>query len=83
MKRIICVLLVISLFFSISVFAFSECDVDSANQEKIISGDGSGNRPEETEWVIRRWNGLIQKRLWSITYGYWLTDWITIGYYDP
>jgi len=83
MKRIICLFLVISLFFSISVSVFAECSADSGNQEKIISNDSSGDRAEETEWIIRRWNGLIQKRLWSITYGYWLTDWITIGYYDP
>ena len=31
---------------------------------------------EETEWYYRYWYGVYQKRLWSITYGKWLTDWI-------
>lgn len=31
---------------------------------------------EETEWVYRIYNGVYQKRLWSLTYGKWLTDWI-------
>ena len=31
---------------------------------------------EETMWYIRNYNGRVQKRLWSITEGRWLTDWI-------
>lgn len=34
---------------------------------------------EEVEWVFRVYYGVTQKRLWSITYGKWLTDWIDIG----
>lgn len=33
-------------------------------------------RAEETEWVYRIYNGYLQKRLWSLTRGIWLTDWI-------
>ena len=32
-------------------------------------------RAEETEWVYRVVDGKLQKRLWSITYEKWLTDW--------
>ena len=31
---------------------------------------------EETVWVTRNYYGREQKRLWSITEGRWLTDWI-------
>lgn len=31
---------------------------------------------EETEWVFRIHNSVVQKRLWSNTRGIWLTDWI-------
>lgn len=31
---------------------------------------------EETEWVYRINDGVWQKRLWSLTYAVWLTDWI-------
>lgn len=31
---------------------------------------------EEREWIYRIYEGKYQKRLWSLTYGYWLTDWI-------
>ncbi|WP_156778670.1 hypothetical protein [Clostridium formicaceticum] len=30
---------------------------------------------EETEWRYRVVDGRLQKRLWSITYNKWLTDW--------
>lgn len=33
-------------------------------------------RTEETVWVVREYNGKKQMRLWSITRGIWLTDWI-------
>lgn len=34
---------------------------------------------EEVEWCFRKYEGKWQKRLWSITYGRWLTDWIDCG----
>lgn len=34
-------------------------------------------RAEETEWIYRKKaDGTYEKRLWSITYGYWKTEWI-------
>lgn len=33
---------------------------------------------EQTQWVYRNNNGVIQKRLWSLTYAVWLTDWINV-----
>lgn len=82
MKRIFCLLLAVCIFLSLAVTAFADSYVEMKNPDEIVIRDGGG-RPEETQWMYRRWNGLIQARLWSITYGYWLTDWITIGYYDP
>lgn len=82
MKRILCLLLAVCIFFSIAVIAYADSYMEPESQEEGFT-DENGNRAEETQWVFRWWNGLIQKRLWSITYGYWLTDWITVGTYDP
>lgn len=30
---------------------------------------------EQTEWMYRVVDGDLQKRLWSITWGKWLTEW--------
>ena len=32
-------------------------------------------RAEQTEWKYRYINGHTEKRLWSLTYSRWLTDW--------
>lgn len=78
MKRIICLLLVVCVLFSIAVVAFADSYVEPENPEETVISDG-GARAEETQWMFRCWNGILQMRLWSITYGYWLTDWITVG----
>lgn len=31
---------------------------------------------EEFEYVYRYHDGKYQYRIWSLTYGYWVTDWI-------
>lgn len=33
---------------------------------------------EETEWRYKQVNGVWYKRLWSITYAKWKTDWTPI-----
>lgn len=85
MKRIISLILVLALCLSISVAAFAvspDVPEDETVDELVIPGDQP--RAEETEWYYRiTGDGLFQRRLWSITYMYWKTDWITIGYVDP
>lgn len=47
-----------------------------AAEEVINHKDGGAViQAEETEWRYRVVDGKLQKRLWSITYGEWLTDW--------
>ena len=81
MKKIISLILALVMCFSLSatVFAESADAPEEAAQELVI--DGEQTRAEETEWYYRITDdGLVQRRLWSCTYGYWKTDWITIGY---
>lgn len=33
---------------------------------------------EVVQWYYRYEDGRLQKRLWSFTYGYWITDWIWV-----
>lgn len=69
-----CMLLVIllSLTFSVNVYAV-EIPAGNAidqNWHQTIT------RAEQTRWYYRKYNGVMQKRLWSITYGRWKTKWI-------
>ena len=85
MRRILCLILALALVLSISVVAYAETVVypeENEISETVIPGDSP--QAEETCWYFRTTDdGLFQKRLWSLTYGRWLTDWITVGYVDP
>ena len=82
MKKLVSLILALVLCLSVSVSAFALV-TDVPEDEAITAAAGiPGDSPnaEETEWVTRVTDdGLIQIRLWSITYGYWKTDWITVG----
>lgn len=47
--------------------------------EIMLTTEEEPTRQEEFMWYYRTYEGRRQKRLWSITYGYWVTDWIDIG----
>ncbi len=45
-----------------------EININSTNGDVVIFA-------EETEWYFRVVDGRLQRRLWSITWGKWLTEW--------
>jgi hypothetical protein len=56
--------------------AFShEYAVLAAEKASYTEDGGAVIQAEQTEWRYRVVDGKLQKRLWSITYGIWLTDW--------
>ena len=73
MKKIVTLLLVLSISAAMALPAFAlspKPASDMAAQEESVT------RAEEFQWRYRINNGKMQKRLWSITYGYWITDWM-------
>lgn len=80
MKRFLSVLLALLMLASISVTAFAEVPAQSNSSsegEAVINEEPT--RQEETVWYFRIYQGRMQMRLWSLTYGVWLTDWIDVG----
>ena len=64
--------------FLTEIFCFS---VNATVPNQIASQEQSVAVPaaEQTQWYVRvNEEGQLQKRLWSITYGVWLTDWIDV-----
>ncbi len=56
--------------------AFSpEYAVFAAEKVSYTEDGGAVIYAEQTEWKYRVVDGKLQKRLWSVTYGEWLTDW--------
>ena len=68
------------LLFSLAALLCANMMAETASAVEIPSATSTNQvispMTEETEWVYRSYNGKYQRRLWSITYGYWLTDWI-------
>lgn len=79
MKKIVSLLLALTIVFSFSLTAFA----DYSDAAPCNDGESTVEpRAEQCEWVFRVYNGNIEKRLWSNTYGVWRTDWIIIGPYQ-
>lgn len=67
---------VLSLCLIGSVSAVDHQPIGGASTEKAVTVGTP--RAEEKQWCYRCIDGQNQKRLWSITYGKWLTDWINL-----
>lgn len=52
-----------------------EYSVFASEKASYTEDGGAVIYAEQTEWRYRVVDGKPQKRLWSITYGIWLTDW--------
>lgn len=77
MKKIVSLILAFILVLSLSVPAFAVTNLPASEDEP--SADADGSRAEQTVWFFRDNNGILEKRLWSLTYRKWLTDWIPCG----
>ena len=86
MKKIVSLILALVMCFSLSATALAEA-IDTPEEEEVpVAVIVTGDQPnaEETKWYYRVVdNYYVQRRLWSLTYGYWKTDWETIGYINP
>lgn len=80
MKRFFSLFLAFVVILSVPTVAFAgtPADAESAEEESIVK-PSDPTRAEETVWCFRTYHGVRQMRLWSLTYGHWLTDWIDIG----
>ena len=83
MKHFLCLLLALIMFVSAPAVASAEIlsAPDGSDIEIVAVQSGDSTRAEETLWYFRVVNGILQMRLWSLTYGKWLTDWIDVGPY--
>lgn len=75
-KSLITIVLTVALSLSLAVPASA---ASAAHPLAVETSDTLLPNAEQTEWVFRiTEDGVLQKRLWSITYQEWLTDWIVV-----
>lgn len=66
---------VILLLMCLSTAFNLEHAVYASETVSYVGDGGAVIQAEETQWKYRVVDGKLQKRLWSITYAKWLTDW--------
>ena len=74
-KRIITIIVLLVLLTSLLPLSVNAADLQRKETEIV---EEEIQRAEQTEWYYRINNGVLEKRLWSITYLRWLTDWIPV-----
>lgn len=75
-KYIITAIAILLLTVSIlPVSAAFEAEEPVSTIETVLN-TGISSCADETQWYYRNNNGVLEKRLWSITEGRWLTAWM-------
>ena len=69
-RFVTCISIVVAIFVPMTLAAYT---APTNNCDTMVEP-----KKEETEWVMKMINGALHKRLWSITYEMWLTDWIRV-----
>jgi hypothetical protein len=72
---IVVIMLLATLSGTVSAAAAEEYTFEPVLVNETSDSDSS-TRAEQTVWYFTLIDGVPYKRLWSITYGKWLTDWI-------
>ena len=74
-KRIVTVIVLLLLLTCLLPLSVNAATLQSKESEIV---EEEIQRAEQTQWYFRINNGVLEKRLWSITYQRWLTDWIPV-----
>ena len=69
MKRLVALLLLLLMFLPTVALAATP-DIDVELPDTVVQA-----RWEEISYYYRVVGTRLQYRIWSVTYGYWLTDW--------
>ena len=71
-KRLLACMLALVVVFLFAVPALAAVQEPA----QAIAGEVHIAGGEETQIYWRTMNGVLQFRVWSLTYGYWKTDWM-------
>lgn len=75
-RLLVTLLIALNVMGASIAFATEAKEITAPNITAVDKSGEVSTRAEETAWAYREYNGWYQKRLWSYTYGKWLTEWI-------
>lgn len=76
MKKMKVIILSMILCMSFSMHGWASTVQNSTVANNAMYMSDVNERAEVTKWYYRTVDGVKEKRLWSVTYGYWITDWM-------
>lgn len=75
----------IKTFLTLTLFSLTlsnlwlpTCQAAASEPSFSIQETNLSERVNEVVWKYRTYNGKRQKRLWSVTYQKWLSDWVDV-----
>ncbi len=78
MKKIKTFLTLTLFSLTLSNLCLPTCQAVASEPSFSIQETNLSERVNEVVWKYRTYNGKRQKRLWSVTYQKWLSDWIDV-----
>ena len=78
-KRLLTALLAVALTTQMSVVAFAT-PVSPTQSMTRITLSQINPKADQIVWYERIYDGKIQQRAWNATKGYWIGEWVTVGY---
>lgn len=63
----------ITFFTAKPIYAYDTQSISNSNETTEIQP-----RKDILEWIYKKFNGKLYKRLWNASKGEWLTDWIVV-----
>lgn len=76
-KKLVSIAIIIIALFTFPL-AVTATETKVAVDNTVTGGEYETTHMEVTQWYSRVNNGVLEVRLWSVTYGYWKTDWIVV-----
>ena len=78
-KRLIGIVLAVTIIAQMGVVAFAT-PVTQAHSMVSITLSQRNPKADQIVWYERICDGKIQQRAWNATKGYWIGEWVTVGY---
>lgn len=78
MKKIKTFLALTLFSLTLSNLCLPTCQSAASVPSLSIQEINLSERVNEVVWKYRTYNGKRQKRLWSVTYQKWLSDWVDV-----
>ncbi|MEG0835029.1 MAG: hypothetical protein RR413_06255 [Christensenellaceae bacterium] len=77
-KKLVSIILALVISMVCIVPAFATVPQATISNNDYKQAVTINPKAEELVWYYRLHNGVYQRRLWNLTWGYWVTEWANV-----